>query len=163
MIIQPQDITTLCRFTDLDDEDLARFIETAENVDIKIQLGCELLDKIQKNPDEYAGLLNGGSYREKDGGFFTFSGLKKALAHYVYARAAKQSTAILSRTGLVDKFADYSTKTDEKARETVAKEVRDVADYYMREVLQYCKHKGYISDDAKPIRRKNVYRVIGED
>lgn len=163
MIITPQDITNLCRFTDLDDADLERFIETAENVDLKIQLGCELLEKVRNNPEEYAELLNGGSYKDKDGGFFTFSGLKKALAHYVYARAAKQSTAILSRTGLVDKFADYSTRSDEKARETVAKEVRDVADYYMREVLQYCKHKGYIPDDAKPIRRKNVYRVIGQD
>ena len=80
MIIQPQDITTLCRFTDMDDEDLSRFIETAENVDLKIQLGCELLDKIQAHPEEYAKLLDGGRYEDKDGTIFTFSGLKKALA-----------------------------------------------------------------------------------
>ena len=79
MIIQPQDITTLCRFTDLDDEDLSRFIETAENVDVKIQLGCELLDKIQNNPEEYTELLNGGSYKDTSGDFFTFSGLKRRL------------------------------------------------------------------------------------
>lgn len=163
MIIQPQDITTLCRFTDMDDEDLSRFIETAENVDLKIQLGCELLDKIQAHPEEYAKLLDGGRYEDKDGTIFTFSGLKKALAFYAYSRAAKQGTEILTRTGLVDKLNDYSQKSDQKNREIVAKETRDVADYYMREVLQYCKHKGYISEDAKPIRRKNIYRVIGED
>ena len=54
MIITPQDITNLCRFTDLDDADLERFIETAENVDLKIQLGCELLEKVRNNPEEYA-------------------------------------------------------------------------------------------------------------
>ena len=70
MIIQPQEITTLCRFTDMDDEDLSRFIETAENVDLKIQLGCELLDKIQAHPEEYAELLDGGRYKDKDGGIF---------------------------------------------------------------------------------------------
>ena len=163
MIIKPQEITTLCRFTDLDDEDLARFIETAEEIDIKTQLGCELLDKLRANPETYAELLDGGRYEDKDGGFFTFSGLKKALAFYAYSRAAKQGTEIMTRTGLVDKMNDYSQKSDQKTRETVAKETRDIADYYMREVLQYCKHKGYIPDDAKPLRRKNVYRVIGED
>lgn len=163
MIIQPQDITTLCRFTDMDDSDLERFIETAEDIDLKISLGCELLDKVRANPEAYAELLDGGRYEDKDGGFFTFSGLKKALAFYAYSRAAKQGTEILTRTGLVDKMNDYSQKSDQKNREIVAKETRDVADYYMREVLQYCKHKGYISEDARPIRRKNVYRIIGED
>ena len=163
MIITPQDIITLCRFNDMDDSDMERFIETAEDIDLKIQLGCDLLDKVRTNPGEYAELLDGGRYEEKDGGLFTFSGLKKALAFYAYSRAAKQGTEILTRTGLVDKTNDYSQKADQKNREIVAKETRDVADYYMREVLQYCKNKGYISEDAKPIRRKNVYRVIGED
>lgn len=141
-IIRPDDITELCRFCDMDGDDLGKIIMDVENLDIKPQIGSVLLISIMEKPDEHTELLNGGTY-EAQGKKFLFSGLKKAAAYYAYARAVRTSNNILTRTGLMAKMDDTSNHTDRKERQDICKSMRADADQYLGEVLKYLSEKNY--------------------
>lgn len=141
-VITPEEVTTLYRFCDVDSEDMERIIADVENLDIKPQIGSELLIDLMDKPAAHPLLLDGGRY-ESCGKTYLFGGLKKVVACYAYARAVQASSVRLTRTGLTSKYDDTSNAVDQKGRADVCRAAQADGDKYLAEVLKFLDNTGY--------------------
>ena len=148
-ILQPTDVRSLGRpIGKVADEKLMAFITEAEQLHIKPVFGDELflriLDSNEKDNNEIATLLNGGTYKDKRDGLRSFMGLKVALSYFVYAQNLMSCDIESTRFGSVMKNGDFSTHISSKERSDAYNNAVDVAKAYLRECVEYCKEIGLI-------------------
>lgn len=141
-IITPKEVGSLCRFCGMDDDDMDKIIADVEQLDLKPQIGSELLASVLSNPEQHKDLLTGSTY-EVCGSMFIHNGLKKAAAFYAYARAVKNSGGRLTRSGWRTDADDQYSKGDSVERRAVVKDYLADADQYLGEVLKFLKDTGY--------------------
>lgn len=142
------------------------FIEESENIDIKSALGDPLFLDLKDNPELYSKLLDGGEYLTDKKEKRTFSGLKSAIAYYVYARIVKNGDGHVTRMGFVNKESEYSTRPDIKEKVMAYNDAFSIADRYLKECVRYlddCKsifpmYKGNGSIKANRV----VFKILGE-
>lgn len=163
-IITPDEIGTLARPCNVDEDIALRYIEEAEMQDVKTILGDALFFDVADNADKYALLLDGGSY-EAGGARYGFAGLKTAIAYYAWARMVKSAVNHLTRFGYVSKNDDYSHAVDWKERQAAYNDAYAVADGYMKECIAYLKSKGML-DGAGEVsaisKKRTFFNVIGQ-
>ncbi len=165
-LISKEEVGTLGRPVYTDPNKIDRFIDEAEQMDVKKALGDVLFRYIVENKSNLAMLLDGGSYTDGKGASHQFAGLKKALAYYVYSRLVTSGNIELTRAGSVNRSSDYSQRSDWKEREYVSRESASIADNYLRETI------GFIRNDAtlapmlpgkfKINSSRNKFKIVGK-
>lgn len=166
----------------LDDNRINIYIDEAEHLDLKPQLGeslfIDLKEFINDVPatertsgktfgtdyPDYDLLLTGGIYKKSESVYKEFAGLRTALEYYVYARLVKNNNYTVTRFGFVNKEDQYSQQSDLKERLVSEKDARSIADTYMNDCLEYIRMN---SDQFKAFgcgKQKNRLRIsiIGE-
>ena len=141
-LITPDEVTSLYRFCDVDAEDMERIIADVEQLDIKPQIGSDLLISVLDKPSAHPLLLDGGRY-EACGKKYLFSGLKKVVACYAYARGVQAASVRLTRTGLTSKYDDTSNAVDKSGRADVIRAAQSDGDSYLAEVLKFLSETDY--------------------
>lgn len=137
-LITASDINTLARPCYADDTKAARFIDEAEQQDLRQRLGDRLYSYIVSNTEALTDLLDGCTYTA-GGEERTVKGLKTALAYYTYSRIVVGGNIEVTRVGVVARDSQYSERSDYSERLQVSRETAAIADYYMSEVLDYCR------------------------
>lgn len=125
-------------------EKITAFIMEVENTIIRKVLGDELYSRItrgERNEDINL-LLDGGDYHDKNGFFRMLTGLKTAIAYYVYAQNVRAGDYESTRYGMVVKDGDYSSGVSLKERDALANSATEVADRYVAECMEFCKERG---------------------
>lgn len=129
----------------VDREKILAYIVEAEQMNIKPVLGDKLfLDILAhgEEKEEYQTLLNGGTYTSRDGGVYSFVGLKCCLAYFVFAKNVMMGDFQTTRFGVVLKEADFSSHISTKERSDCYNDTLEVANSYLRDCLRYCSHIG---------------------
>jgi len=104
--------------TTWNDAKLNELILDAQMLDIAPLLGETLYNKLLAAPEDYAELLDGGSYTV-DGTSYTSYGLKMVLAYYAYARVVMMGDATATPFGLVQKLnSDVSQPVSDSLRKS---------------------------------------------
>lgn len=136
-IITSSEVLELARSmsTNIDKSNIETFIDESEQLDIKPAIGDQMFIKLLDGVSPGI-LMNGGRY-ESNGKSYMFSGLKKALAYYVYARLVKCGNGVQTRFGFVQKDDEYSSKSDLKERVAAYNDAFAIADKYLKECLRY--------------------------
>ena len=129
----------------IDDNKILAYITEVELMNIKPVLGdslfIDLLDKGESN-ESYAKLLKGGSYTSSNGEIHTFAGLKVTIAYFVFAQNLMSGDFQATRFGTVFKEDDYSSHISSKERSDCYNNTLEVANYYLKECVRYCKSEG---------------------
>ena len=154
----------------IDDSRIHIYIDEAENIDIKSQIGDALLIDLRKWKEnsasvtaDYSILMNGGEY-EVSGEKKYLKGLITTLQYYVHAKLIKNNNYSLTRFGFVNKEDQYSQQSDLKERLVSEKDTLSIADSYMRECLIYLRFNRDLFPLFKKGIQKNRLRIstIGE-
>ena len=129
----------------IDHERILAYITEAEQMNIKPVLGDRLFLDILQNGEvneQYKVLLNGGTYTAKDGGIYTFVGLKCCVAYFVFAKNVMVGDFQTTRFGVVMKESDYASHISTKERSDCYNDTLEAANGYLRDCLRYCSHVG---------------------
>lgn len=121
------------------------FIEEVEQTIIRKVLGDSLflmLSSPYELEEKYVTLLEGGQYADKCGNVKILTGLKKAIAYFVYAQNVRSGDIESTRYGMVIKDGDYSTNISSRERDTLANSSTAIAQSYLNECIEYCRHAG---------------------
>lgn len=139
----------------VDEARLLAYITEAEQMNVKPVLGERLFKRLldEGDTDEtLIMLLGGGTYTDADGQPHTFTGLKTAMAYFVYAQNVMSGDFQSTRFGMVVKNGDYSTALSSKERSDTYNNAIEVASFYLDECVSYCKEMGLFAN----VRRKSV-------
>lgn len=119
-------------------EGLEEMITEAEEVDVRQFLGSILYKdfKDNKTSDKYVKLLNGTSYSIGTDSL-DYPGLKKAILHFALARWYVERSLRPTRTGLVGKETDFSSRASDKALAEKVEQEKSVGVYYLAEATKY--------------------------
>lgn len=120
----------------VDENRINSYIRESQEIDIKAALGDALYIDVLTTPENYTELLNGTEY-EVCGRKKVFSGLKTALAYYVYARVVKNNDGYVTRFGYVNKDSDYSNRPDIREKVMAYNDAFSIADKYLKECVEY--------------------------
>ena len=155
LIIQPEEVGILARpiSQHIDREQISSYIMEAELLIVRPMLGG-FLTTIKEKPNDYEVILNGGE--ELAGG------LRRAVAYYTYARYIRYGGTIATRFGAVEKTDEYSTRLEQDRKNAVYRECCNIADAFMREVVDYSRDNGFITTSSIGRTRRSVY-IIGDD
>lgn len=132
----------------IDVEKILVYIDESQQQDIKNALGDSLFidllryvnqEEGESTNDVYDNLLHGGIYKNANDEFI-FSGLKKALNYFVYARLVKHGDRNLSRVGLMQDQSEYSSHAELKEKQEEYKDAFSVAEELMNDCLRYIRH-----------------------
>lgn len=143
----------------VDDARLTAYLTEAEQTFVKPLLGDALfLDVLAQGYDneDYATLLNGGTYETEEEEKRSVIGLTTAISYYVYAQVIMTGDFQSTRYGMVVKQNDYSRQMSDKERSDAYGNTLEVAHNYLRECVRYCKDKKLIK---KPGKVKGVGNV----
>lgn len=164
-LITPSEISSLAREVFIDDSKATRFIVEAEEMDVRPVLGDKMLAYIRGNVANVSNLLNGTTYTYK-GQTYTFSGLKKAVAYYTYARLIVGGDIEVTRSGMRSRDSDYSHQAQMTERQQVSRECSAIADRHINQVLDYIKRTPDLAAHLERPRRADSQRtqckIIGE-
>lgn len=142
------------------------YIRESEDIDLRGALGDALLLDIKENPDRYGTLLNGGVYEDTCRAKHVLTGLKTALAYFVYARMVKNADDNVTRFGFTNKNNEYSSRPDHREKSSAYNDAYSVATSYLKECVAYLNaHK-----EEYPLYKGNggvksnltTYKVIGD-
>lgn len=150
----------------VDTEKINAYIAEAEDMDVRPSLGDALYMDIASDKEKYELLLNGGSYESRCGLTKYFSGLRKAIAYYAFARTVKNIELNVTAFGLSYKEDDYSSRPSLKEKIMAYNDAFSVGDRYMKECVEYLNAK----KDMYPLYKgvgnvaatRNKIRIIGE-
>jgi hypothetical protein len=119
-------------------EGLEEMITEAEEVDIRQFLGAILYKDFKDNKvdDKYVKLLDGTSYTIGSD-TVDYPGIKKAILHFGLARWYVERSLRPTRTGLVGKETDFSSRASDKALAEKVEQEKSVATYYLAEATKY--------------------------
>jgi hypothetical protein len=113
------------------------YIDEARLLDLQPVLGAELLGKVDTNAlGAYNNLINGCTY-VYDLKTYTFKGLKKALAYFVFARLKRGNSSQVTAFGNVVKIDPNSEPETEKSIARVSNECYDVGVAYLQDCMDY--------------------------
>lgn len=164
-LITPSEISSLAREVFIDDTKATRFIVEAEEMDVRPVLGDKMLAYIRDNIAQLSDLLNGTTYVYKDA-TYTFSGLKKAVAYYTYARLIVGGDIEVTRSGMRSRDSDYSHQAPLQERQQVSRECSAIADHHINQVLDYIKRSATLAEYLERSRRADSQRtqckIIGD-
>lgn len=121
------------------------FITEVENTIVRKEIGDTLYMRLvsdEELDDDYQFLLDGGVYDDNCGNSHILTGLKTAIAYFVYAQNVRAGDYESTRYGMVIKDDEYSTGISAKERDQIANSATAVAESYMSEVRDYCRFKG---------------------
>ena len=108
-------------------------------------------------------ILDGGVYTV-DNRKYVFSGLKKAIAYYVYSRLIRNADGQLTSYGFVNKELNESSRPELREKLQAADDAMKTGNAYLNEVLQFIKLNNlesvYTCPD-KPVRRMTI-NAIGD-
>lgn len=153
-LITPKEAATLGRPISgkVDEEKLNAFITEVEHMNIKPILGERLfLDLLAKGEEDenYKLLLNGGTCQDPTIGVFSFAGLKKTIAYFVYAQNLMSGDFQATRFGTVFKDDAYSSHISSKERSDAYNNTLEVANHYLKECLRFCRVKNLLTSAKK--------------
>lgn len=150
--------------TNIDKSNIETFIDESEQLDVKPAIGDQMFIKLLEGIS-FGRLMNGGRY-ESNGKSYMFSGLKKALAYYVYARLVKNGNGVQTRFGFVQKDDEYSSKSDLKERIAAYNDAFFIADKYLKECLRYMEANPTVFPEyiGKGVLKTNrvKFKVVGD-
>lgn len=150
----------------IDEDKIKTYIRESEDIDIKSALGAALFMDLKEHPEKYETLLNGGAYTDRCGETHSFSGLKRTLAYYTYARLVKNADGNLTRYGFVEKDSEYSNNVEFKKQLMAYNDAFSIANTYLKECVifltenkkDYPLYKGNGGIKAK----RTTFRIIGD-
>lgn len=150
------------------EEKILSFIYEVEQTIIRPALGDTLYLKIldmEEFDEVFEVLLNGGRYERNICGTEEteeriLTGLKSAEAYYVYAQNVRAGDYESTRYGMVLKEDTYSNGISSKERDQIANNATMIADAYLKECIEYCRHKGIMSNNAKGSRHLTAGCII---
>lgn len=153
-LVTPQEITRLGRpIGKVEPSKLEAYITETEQLYIKPTLGTTLFLNLLNDSEgdsRYALLLDGGIYEDSRIGTQSLSGLKTAIAYYVYAQNVMSGDFQSTRYGMVVKDGDYSTHISSKERSDCYNNALEIANTYLKECVAYCKSVGLIANAGRP-------------
>ncbi|MBD5131899.1 MAG: hypothetical protein HDT28_04825 [Clostridiales bacterium] len=174
MIIDEQILRAKCRHfsENMDFDKLVKpIIEEVEQLDMKPLLGQRLfiaLQNVDKTGDPerepLLRLLVGGQY-EGCGGTAIFEGVYKAEAYYTYARLLRNPNGFLSATGFRQSVDTFSNYAEYKERESTIIAVKQAADSYMADCMDYIRsvpELAKLAGGGSHRRHGGITHVIGE-
>lgn len=163
--IMPSEISTLAREVYIDDSKAERFIEEAEELDVRPALGDKMTDYAKRNMLTLPELMNGTTYTY-NGATYTFAGLKKAVAYYAYARLIVGGDIEVTRSGLRSRDSEYSHQATMEERQQVSRECSAIADLHMNQLLEYIKRTDSLAANLERPKRADTQRtkckIIGD-
>lgn len=164
-LITPSEISSLAREVYIDDSKASRFIDEAEEMDVRPVLGDKMLAYIRSNIAALGDLLNGTTYTFK-GATYTFKGLKTAIAYYAYSRLIVGGDIEVTRSGMRSRDSEYSHQAPITERQQVSRECSAIADHHINQVLDYIKRTDTLAAQLERPRRADSQRtqckIIGE-
>jgi hypothetical protein len=164
-LITPNEISSLAREVYIDDIKATRFIDEAEDMDVRPVLGDKMLKYIRDNVATLTDLMNGATYTY-NGQTYTFSGLKKAVAYYTYARLIVGGDVEVTRSGLRSRDSDYSHQVPMEERQQVSRECSAIADRHMNQLLDYIKRTdalaAYLERPRRADSQRTKCKIIGD-
>lgn len=149
-LIETEMVKTLGRpLGDIKEDKLLAYIREVENTYIKPALGDTLFLALHADDIEigstYDLLLNGGEWNDSDAvcgcgsGVHFFSGLRTAIAYFVYAKTLMSADIESTRYGFVQKDGQYSQHVTQAQRTAAYNDAMEVGNTYLRECLEYCR------------------------
>lgn len=164
-LITPNEISSLAREVFIDDSKAIRFIDEAEDMDVRPALGDKMLQYIRDNKSSLTDLLNGTTYTY-NGQTYTISGLKKAIAYYAYARLIVGGDVEVTRSGMRSRDSEYSHQVPMEERQQVSRECSAIADRHMNQLLDYIKRSDTLSQHLERPQKADTQRtnckIIGD-
>jgi len=164
-IISSTEASTLGRpIGQIKQEKMNAFISEVELTQIKPVIGDELYNKL-KNVDygsdsnEYI-LVNGGSYEDSQGVYKSLSGLKVAIAYFVYVKVMMSGDIESTRFGMMQKNDQYGQHISQSSRSAAYSEATDVANQYLKECIAFCRSKKLIKSGESRYGLKSAGCVI---
>lgn len=136
----------------VDEDKIIAYITEVEQMNIKPVLGDTLfLDILEKGEENkvYKKLLNGGSYTDSSNNVNSFTGLKTTVAYFVYAQNLMSGDLNVTRFGTVYKDDDFSTRISSKERSDAYNNTLEVANYYLKECVRFCRAQGLLKNSSK--------------
>jgi hypothetical protein len=115
---------------------LSMYVDEARRMDLQPALSAELLAKIDADATTYATLIAGGTY-VYDTETYTFAGLKKALAYFVYARMIRANSVNVTAFGVVTKTDPNSEVASDKRLVMMASDAYDTGVAYLQDCMDY--------------------------
>lgn len=150
----------------VDEDRINVYIRESEDIDLKSALGDALFLDVKNNTQKYDVLLNGGEYNDRCGNVCAFSGLKRALAYYTYARLVKNADGNLTRFSYVSKDSEYSHAVDFKQKLMAYNDAFNIADRYLKECVRFLEEnkKDYPLYKGSGVIKANrtTYRILGD-
>ena len=132
-----------------------------ERADLQPLLGMKFYQDIIQNPSEerYTDLLNGKDWTDSDGFKYQMKGLNYVIAYLFYARYIVQSSLKDTFSGLVEHNFNESDLADQRAKEKLAKQAREVASQYWEECILFLNYYAstyeyWLSSDKTPWKPK---------
>lgn len=129
------------------DDKLKEQILDAQLLDLQPLIGESLFKRITENPEDYAPLLDYGTYTH-DGVEYINYGLKMVLSYFAYARYIYFGSYIDTPFSMVEKLNDSSRPVEPLAKKTVYAQNRDAAIQLWANVKNYLIRTG--NADYKP-------------
>lgn len=147
----------------IDYGEVETFIRECEDLYIIPAIGLERFKNLlrDRKEDKYIKLLDGGEYEDKGGILKKCSGLRCALAYFVYGKMAMSDGGMLTRTGLMQHNDSYASREDDKNRVRRYNDVMEIAETYLGSCLAYL--KSVDGDGVRPVRGTRIrIHSIGE-
>lgn len=167
-LITYEDITRLARPCSADEEMVTAMIAEAEREDVKRQIGDGLYIAVKADEPEpkFNTLIEGGEWADCSGRKHYLTGLKTALAYYVYARIVRDGNIQATRYGSRVKDDDNSIEAINAELQRQYREAFSSADLYMGEVIGYIKANRdifteYTCEEPHMTNNRVQLRIIG--
>lgn len=167
-LITYEDITRLARPCSADEEMVSAMIAEAEREDLKRQIGDGMYIAVKADePDpKFKTLIEGGEWTDCSGKKHYLTGLKTALAYYVYARIVRDGNIQATRYGARIKDDDNSNEAYNAELQRQTREAFSSADLYMGEAIGYIKanrniFSEYSCEEPHMTSNRVQLRIIG--
>lgn len=147
----------------IDDGEVLTFIRECEDIYIIPAIGLARFKALQEEDGELQNitLLDGGEFKDKCGELKRCSGLRLAIAYFVYAKMIMADGGMLTRTGLMQHNDSYASREDDKNRVRMYNDAMEVAEAYLGSCMAYL--KSVENESIKPVRGTRIrIHAIGE-
>lgn len=168
-LITAAEVGTLARPCYADDAILDALILESEREDIKPRIGDALFVELKSTEEENLSeaesvLLIGGEWTDRSGAKRIVTGLKTALAYFVYARVVRDGNIVSTRYGARVKTEENSNESEKEERQRQYRQVFSSADFLLAECLSYINEfPEAFCQRVEPVMKSNRarYRVMG--
>lgn len=155
----------------VDEDDVIAFIRECEDMTIIPAIGLDVFERLLSDDvsEKEKTLLSGGNWTQsvvgrcngENGLRRKCSGLKTALAYFVYAKMIQSDGGIVTRTGMMRHDDEYASHIDDKNRVRRYNDVMNVAEQYLSGCLEYWKNVQ--GGDVRPVKGTRVHiHAIGD-